>query len=337
MAEALEEGVVTSEALEAFEAFISSYPGHPLTPGAILRASAIALGSGDTNDAARWARTLHINHPESAEAREAEAIIEEIRSSGAEVPDLAPGERYTRAEKLFNASRYEEPFEDFSAIVEAGSSPYYGDSLISLAIAQLRLKRNVEAEDALKRYLDGKTSREDEEKALYWLTIASLRQGKVALLFDTVKALKKKFPKSPYTARAVFFTGTHYEERGEGELAFKAYEEVIEGYAGTPAWREALWKVGWKAYLDGRYREAYDTFTSHLEKGALPAEDRQKLLYWGGRSAEMTGLFEEGVSSYAGICGLGALNYYCQLASQRQGLLSGGFAGGRGGRGGPGG
>ncbi|MDR7439322.1 MAG: transglycosylase SLT domain-containing protein [Armatimonadota bacterium] len=122
-------------------------------------------------------------------------------------------------------------------------------------------------------------------RALYWLGVA-LRGAEAERVWS---GLIRRFPASPWAARALLVLGLRAEARGEFGAAERLYGQLAHRYPATAEADEARWRRGWLRYRQGRWLEAERIFLRSASQypgtGRAPAH-----LYWAAHSRARRGL-----------------------------------------------
>ncbi len=122
-------------------------------------------------------------------------------------------------------------------------------------------------------------------RALYWLGIA-LGGVEAERVWRT---LVRRFPASPWAARALLALGLRAEGRGAFGVAEAVFAELAHRYPTTPAADEARWRRGWLRYRQGRWQEAERLFLQAASR--YPGTERASAhLYWAAQSRARRGL-----------------------------------------------
>ncbi|MDW8154224.1 MAG: transglycosylase SLT domain-containing protein [Armatimonadota bacterium] len=122
-------------------------------------------------------------------------------------------------------------------------------------------------------------------QALYWLGIALGGQEAGRIW----RALVRRFPTSPWAARALLALGLRAEAQGRFQEADQLFAWLADHYPTTPAADEARWRRGWLRYRQGRWWEAERIFLQSASQH--PGTERAPAhLYWAAQSRSRRGL-----------------------------------------------
>ncbi|MEW5738835.1 MAG: transglycosylase SLT domain-containing protein [Myxococcota bacterium] len=139
----------------------------------------------------------------------------------------------------------------------------------------------------------------------------------------TYTSLAKGFPDHPLADDSLFFAADVHLRRGETEQAVERLIDVVDRYPQGDFAAEALFKLFWARWQQGRLDEA-QLFLEELEGRYAQAEDGyevERARYWRGRILEQLGRKPDAVELYA----LNALEhpatYYGLISRERVELL----------------
>jgi soluble lytic murein transglycosylase len=122
-------------------------------------------------------------------------------------------------------------------------------------------------------------------------------------------------PDSPWAADTLHALATHYITIDQDDEADQVFRELLQRFPGHPHSERAAWRVGWRAYRAGNFREAAETF----DRGAVTfprADHRPAWLYWSGRARTQLGEPVLAAERYAVTIADYQNSYYGRLAMQ---------------------
>lgn len=152
-------------------------------------------------------------------------------------------------------------------------------------------------------------------QARYWLGVAYARLGQDATAARTWEGLVRRFPDSPWTARALLALASQAERQGDRNTADRW---LLRAAAFPTATGErARWKRGWLRYQQGRYAEA-ELLWQQAWAHSLFSRSAPEALYWAALARSRRGLparplFEKVAQRYPHT-------YYGQKAREKLGL-----------------
>ena len=282
-----------------------------------MRLGRASLRSSAPDDRARAAEAfarVYYEFPFSDQAVEARAELDRLQS----LEPLAPkNARYRldlgRAERFFASRRCADAQSTFQSL-----HPYaIGDDrdLIALRIAECDVFRGRYrlARQALSSLL-GEGPRQAE--ALYFYS-GTLRQlGLMSEYLRSVRDLVDRFPGGPWAEDALNDLATYHIRNDDDASADEVLRELYAGFPGGRYAERAGWKIGWRAYREGRYSETVSYFERTASR--FPRSDyRPSLLYWAGRAHEALGAHDTANARYTLVTADYLNTYYGRLAAER--------------------
>ena len=316
-AAALHEGGFLPEAIEAVDEFITAHPAHAAMPDALLNYALWSWKTGSHEAALNAIRRIQIRYPASDAAKGAARFLAGIKDAGTELPQLGVEERFSRAQNLLDALRYNDAAQELSYVFKNSGGALRCRAASLLGLSKIRLKRYNDAEKTLRIFLSEETALcRNEADALYWLGLAALRLGRLEELARVEKRLASRFPDSVERAKVLTLLANYYEDNNDEKAALRIYRGIISKWALSPVAEQAHWKAGWIAYSTGRYLDAYREFTSYADSGSS-GKGIVRFIYWSARAAERAGKIEQAASAYGKVCSHDARSFYCLLAGTR--------------------
>jgi soluble lytic murein transglycosylase len=96
----------------------------------------------------------------------------------------------------------------------------------------------------------------DRDRTLFWLGLAWLRIGRSAEAASTWMRLRREYPDSLWSARAIATVGRAAEAAGQWAEADRLYVILIDRYPRSPRVDDARWRRAWMRYRNGQAAEA---------------------------------------------------------------------------------
>ena len=286
-------------------------------PDAILmRLGLAAKERGDTAKAAEAFGRVYFEYPNSEFAGSAGSEYDAIPT----VQRLGPGNaRYKlelgRAERLYGARQYLPARAAFQKLLPVAA----GDDreLVDLRLAECEhfLRRWRIARDLLSPQLE-RTPRRAE--ALYFYAASIHELGAHTEYLMTIRRVIDEFPAESWAEDALNSLATHYVVQDEDDLADATFRALLERFPKSRYAERAVWKVGWRAYREGRFADTVRFF----ERGAtdFPRSDyRPSWLYWAGRAHERLGAAAPAEQRFTLVTADYLNSYYGRLASKALG------------------
>jgi len=159
-------------------------------------------------------------------------------------------------------------------------------------------------------------------KALYTLGFSQTISSP-ALAPATYVTLAKSYPDHPLADDALFFAADGHLRRGETDAAVERLVEVVDLYASSDFAAEALFKLFWVRWQQGRLDDA-QLFLEELEGRYAEADDSyevERARYWRGRVLEQLGRRDEAVAVFAQNAVEHPATYYGLISRERVELL----------------
>jgi soluble lytic murein transglycosylase len=354
-ANALEQTGRTAEARALYVQLAHDYPGSSRAREAALDAANIMMASGDAGGATRVLKTLaekddgaallltaraneqasdpsralrsyrrlYFYAPASAESAEAATAL--ARLGGALSPASAE-EALARADGLYEAKKFAEASQAYGeAFARFPASPN-SQAQLRRVISAASSRKTADAASALNTIpsSEGQTRAE----ALYHVAQAYARSRQWDQVRTTVDELRRSYPSSEFTPRALVSVGQIAKDaKNEADasyfsrLAVSSYQDSIEV-------AQAQFDLAWTAHENRNYAESSKLLTEHLAFYAdKNTDNRGRAGYWAARDSERAGKLTEARALYQAMLARYDANWYGYLAKQRQSaMLRGGIA-----------
>jgi soluble lytic murein transglycosylase len=356
VADALERRGELTEARAMAVSVVDRHPQSRLAPRALLMASRLAERAGDEADAQALIKRLIERYPDSRELAEALYLLgqsgevrgqrpaavlayRELRvlapttgwadgaadrlaalaAEGLTVPELSMAQRLERAERLLRGGVATTASSEAEAI--AGES-----SDNSVVLRALRV--TIDAAQRLRRWeiaarateLAIKRSPADKRPALQlelgrYLKNAGQRDKALAAFAAAISS-----GTDAEAAEAAYQRAKVLQDMGRTGDADAAFRTLAGRYPNREVAGDALWELGWNAYLANKPKEAEQTWTKLTEiPGGRPL--RVKALYWSGRAREATMGRAAAERLYHRVTSDAPRSYYGVLAARRGGSV----------------
>ena len=276
-----------------------------------LRLGLAREAAGNRAKALEAFRRVYYEFPLSTQAADAQSGIERLQTADLVPPDLFTLE-LTRAERLFTARRWAQARAGFAPLARVAVRD--DKELISLRLAECDyyLGRHRAARAALLPLID-ESSREAEARFFHLTATRAL--GEVDTYVSLARGLLADHPAGSWAEETLNNLASHYvvvdDDAGADEVFRELYRRFPEGrYA-----ERAAWKIGWRAYKDGRFAETAQVFEA--ASAAYPRADfRPSWLYWSARSRDQMGESQVASARYQILASDYLNSYYGRLASR---------------------
>jgi len=270
--------------------------------------------SGQTAKATPLFRSVYTTQPLSYEA--AQAAIQ-LTAMGA---PLSVAERKAHADALFNAKRYAEAGDEYSAIAKSNPQLSAADRnalTIYATVCQFRVKhlsrftvdRLPETSDdtaAAKQYMLAELSRDEHDS-----------NGHDAIIAQMVQ----KYPTSRWLEEALYSGGNMYLLLHDTTQAIYHYSTLVRLFPASTYSPSAHWRAAWMNYRARNYPEAARLMDEQIVRYAGGLEI-PSALYWRGRIYEdEEHNFAQAANYYRRLGDIYPDYYYAMLARQRLSVL----------------
>ena len=294
---------------------LAAAPGSAGRAGYELSQAQVANALGQTQQAETLFKKLLLGHPLSADAQTARA---KLTAMGAE-SSLTVAELRSLGDAYYHAGHYSEAVEQFHALARSTSLDAHARNGFAVAEAacDLKLKRLTLAQaQALADTSDDSGAR----RADLLMELARNRTD-LAEVDRIVGQMKTRFPKSQWTADALFSTGNMYMLRKDYPTAVSYYSYLAMHFPDSPDAATAHWRAGWLLYREGQFTEAARMFDDQIR--LYPGDkDTSSALYWRGRLYEtLDHKPANAVANYRTLTRVYQHFFYAQMARQRLAAL----------------
>ena len=346
-ASALEQAARLPEARVVYEQLLEDYPASPRAREARLRAANILMRSGNasavplslkdlvaeddagallmaakayeqSSDSARALgsyRRLYFYAPASAESVEAAGAITRLGST------LSPGtaeEAITRADRLYEAKRFSDASQAYADAFARFPDTASASAQLRRVIAAASVRKTADAVSALNAI--PASAGETRAEALYYVAQAYARARQWEQARSSVEELRRSFPSSPFTPRALVSVGQIAEEANNDADASYFLRTAVNSFQGSAEVAQAQFDLAWMAHEAKNYSESSKLLTEHLAYYAdKNTDNRGRAGYWAARDSERAGKLAEARALYQAMQARYDANWYGYLAKQRSG------------------
>ena len=296
---------------------IDAYPDAVEMPEALYLLGMTGEARGQTEAAMLAYRELQVLVPASGWAAGAGDRLAALAAGGVRVPELSPGQRVDRAERLLRGGVPKTAAEEAQQI--AGETRDPGLAVRALKIvadASARLGRYDVAARAIGLAVDRAPAERRPGLQLEQARLlmrANQRDRALAVLarVEATAAVAE-------AAEAAYLKARALDEPGREAAAITAYRAIAARYPGRDVAASSLWRLGWLEYFRGDLRGAEQTWT---RLGEIPVGRAYRLgaLYWAARAQERSGERAKAERAYARILRESPRSYYGLLAAPRVG------------------
>lgn len=284
---------------------------------ALLASAKAHEQASDQTRALAMYRRLYFYAPASDASAEAVAPLTKLGSS---TSPASAEEALARAEKLYGARKFADALGAYT--LAFGSFP-------ATATPQNQLRRGIAAYNARKmpEAVSALTSiptsaGETRAEALYYLAQTYARQRQWEQTRATAEEMRRAFPNSNFTPRALVVVGQIAEDAKNPTDASYFFRTAVNSYSGNVEVAQAQFDLAWEAHEAKNYGESSRMLTEHLAYYAdKNTDNRGRSGYWAARDSERAGKLAEARALYEAMLGRYDANWYGYLAKQRLGTM----------------
>ncbi len=264
---------------------------------ALLLSAKAAAQSGDNARALEAYRRIYFFAPTSSESAAAQAMIPQLSSP---LAPLNEAEASARAEKLFDARRYNDAYQAYTDALS--KFPGLAKSQLRRGIAAANAKR---AEAAAVLGNIPSSAGESRAEALFYLTQSYARARQWEQVRATVEELRRAFPNSVFLPRALVSAGQIAADAKNDADATYFRRAAVNAAPGSIEVVQAQFDLAWQAHEARNFSESAKLLTEHLAYYVDKNNDnRGRAGYWAARDSERAGKLAEARALYQAVLGL---------------------------------
>src|SRR5215207_10654872 len=251
--------------------------------------------SGEQLKALAAYRRLYFYAPTSAD-KEAEAAAAFARLNSSAAPSSAE-EAAARADRLNRAKRYADAVgayaDAFARFPETRTAP----AQFRRGVAAFNARRAPETMEALSNIPT--SAGETRAEGSGYLAQHYARAKQWAQARETLDGMRREFPRSPFTMRALVAAGAAARDAKNTADALFFYRTAVQQFPGEPEVAGAQFESAWSAHDAKNFAEASRLLIEHLANYAdRNTDNRGKAGYWAARDSERAGNMGEAVAIY---------------------------------------
>jgi peptidoglycan lytic transglycosylase len=259
-------------------------------------------------------RRLYFYAPTSVE-KEAEAASAFARLNSTSAPANAE-EANERAERLNKAKRYADAVGAYTDAFARFPETRTPQAQLRRGVAAFNARRAPETIESLGNIPT--SAGETRAEALGYLAQHYARAKQWPQARTTLEEMRRDFPKSQFTMRALIAAGAAAKEAKNTADALYFYRAAVQQFPGEPEVAGAQFEQAWAAHDAKNFAEASRLLIEHLAAYAdRNTDNRGKAGYWAARNSERAGLLGEAVALYDAMLFRYASTWYGYLAKQR--------------------
>jgi soluble lytic murein transglycosylase len=349
-ADALEQAGKTLEARAFYQELLQQYPNSLRAREAALRVADLLMKSGETaavplllkdlaqaddagallvtakayeqtSDQTRALaayRRIYFFAPESNESAEAATAITKL---GSNVAPASAEEAITRANRLYGSKKFNDALTAYGDAFAKFPITATTENQLRRGIAAYSLRKTPEAVAALSTIPT--SAGETRAEALFYLAQTYARAKQWEQARATAEEMRRAFPNSNFTPRALVALGQIADEQKNQTDASYFQRAAVNGFSNSLEVAQAQFDLAWDAHEAKNFAESSRMLTEHLAYYAdKNTDNRGRAGYWAARDSERAGKLAEALALYEAMQARYDANWYGYLAKQRLDVLS---------------
>jgi soluble lytic murein transglycosylase len=281
-------------------------------PAALLLVGDMYRASDKTRALAAY-RRIYFFAPGAPESITAATLISELNST---LSPASAEEALARADRLHEVNRHSDALQAYTEAFARFPVLATPRNELRRGISATNARKTAEAVASLNRVPS--SSGDLRAEALYYLAQTYARARQWELARATVEALRRSFPNSPFTPRALVSVGQTAEDAKNLTDASYFLRTAVSSAPGSAEVAQAQFDLAWLAHEAKNYAESSRSLTEHLAYYVDKNNDnRGRAGYWAARDSERAGKLSEARALYQAMLGRYDANWYGYLAKQR--------------------
>jgi soluble lytic murein transglycosylase len=291
-----------------------------------FRMAEALLAVGPSPEAVVALRAITVEDPLSSWSKKAQERLDALAARGTTAAGaaLTATELVARGMQYFDSMRNPESEADFAAALAApGITPaetcvaayHRAQSLFKARDRRAAAPRFDEAMTACK----AAGNADLEIRASYQAGRAYAFHGDRRIAVERYQAAQKVDPAHSFTDDALLREAEEWGDLGEGAKVTAALERLTRDFPQGDMRAEAMWRLGWRAYVDKDDKKAIAYWEKQI--AAAPVDDNYwaegQAQYWIGRAQERRGKRDLALASWTSAVESYPVSYYAMLALNR--------------------
>lgn len=272
-------------AFNLFQSYIEKYPSGGDAVDANFQSARCRQELADDGGALMVYRNIWLNNPASPLAAKSQERLKQLELSGLKVSPYSAEELLKRASALYAQNEYSASLKTLELIPPAAQSQAITSRIdLRTGMARYRLRQFTQAE---KRFIKAAASPLPgvRSEARFWLAKSLDRQDLKERALTMYLELAGEGKKQAFADDALIEAAVLKRGLGQYSEAARLFDQAVRLSTESKTNATLAWDTGWCRYLAGEYPAAADVF-----KGLLADEtQREKVLYWLGRTLEKDG------------------------------------------------
>ena len=286
--------------------------------GALLATAKAYEQTSDQTRALAAYRRLYFFAPESSESAEAATAITKL---GSNVSPASAEEAITRANRLYAAKKFNDALTAYGDAFAKFPITATTENQLRRGIAAYSLRKTPEAVAALSTIPT--SAGETRAEALFYLAQTYARAKQWEQARGTAEEMRRAFPNSNFTPRALVALGQIAEEQKNQTDASYFLRAAVNGFSSSLEVAQAQFDLAWETHEAKNFADSSRMLTEHLAYYAdRNTDNRGRAGYWAARDSEKAGKLAEARALYEAMQARYDANWYGYLAKQRLEVLS---------------
>ena len=282
-------------------------------PAALLLTAKAHEQTGDSTRALAAYRRLYFYAPAAPEAKDLEAALARLNSTTA---PATVEEATARAEQLFAAKRHHDAYQAYTDLFARFPNTATAPAQLRRGTAASLARRTPEAVAALSTI--PASAADTRAESLYQLSQLHARNRTWDQARAVTEEMRRAYPKSVWTMRALVGAGQIAKESKHTPEAFNFYRAAVAAFPGGPEVAGAQFELAWAAHEAKNFQESSRLLVEHLaEYAGENTDNRGRAGYWAARDSERAGRAAEARALYEAMQARYDANWYGHLARQR--------------------
>ena len=282
-------------------------------PAALLLTARAAEQTSDSSRALAAYRRLYFYAPASSESVEAITAISRL---GSTLSPATAEEAIARADKLQQAQRFSDAAQAYSDAFARFPNTASAEAQLRRVIAAANVRKTTDAVSALNAIPS--SAGETRAEALYYVAQTYARAKQWDQVRVIVEELRRSYPTSPFTPRALVSVGQIAKDaKNEGDASY-FLRTAVSGYSESVEVAQAQFDIAWATHEERNFAESSKSLTEHLAYYVdKNTDNRGRAGDWAARDSERAGKLAEARALYNAMQGRYDANWYGYLAKQR--------------------
>jgi soluble lytic murein transglycosylase len=267
-------------ALKAYQAFVEQYAAGGDSVDALFQSARSREEIGDKEGAAQIFRSVWLNNPTSAQAKQSREQLADLEKSGVKAIGFTPEELFRRASSLYTRNEFTAALKALATIPTEGQPPGFVSRVdFRTGMNHYHLRNFKLAEKYFLRATASPVA-DISSEARFWRAKSLERQDQVAQAYALYMELVGEGKQQEFADNALIEAAGLRKNMGSFAEAARLYELLPKSFPASKFVPRATWEAAWCRYLAGDYPAAAEAFKAQLKDDGV----REKALYWLARS-----------------------------------------------------